>query len=130
MVPVAAAVGLSLTPSRYIAARAAGGVVLAIAANVARQAAVATRKKLAPEAMLELLRREGASSVTREQVRLPVGCVCVSCAVISLELSPPPPPHAGVGLQFSVSPRQELCFHSAETGDWCWELSKAYHAYI
>lgn len=69
MVPVAAAVGLSLTPSRYVAARAVGGVVLSIAANVARQAAMATKKKLAPEAMLELLRKEGAGNVTREQVR-------------------------------------------------------------
>lgn len=68
MVPMAAAVGLSLTPSRYVAARAAGGVVLAIAANVARQAAVATRKRQAPQAMLELLRKEGAGDVTREQV--------------------------------------------------------------
>lgn len=87
MVPVAAAVGLSLTPSRYMAARAAGGVVLAIAANVGRQAAVATRKKLAPEAMLELLRREGAGGVTREQVRLAVAIIFV---VISLEFLFPP----------------------------------------
>lgn len=70
MVPLAAAVGLSLTPSRYVAARAAGGVVLAIAANVARQAAVATRKRQAPQAMLELVRTEGAGDVTREQVSL------------------------------------------------------------
>lgn len=76
MVPVAAAIGLSLTPSRYMAARAAGGVFLAIAANVGRQAAVATRRKLAPEAMLELLRSQGAGSVTREQARLSVPCVC------------------------------------------------------
>lgn len=69
MVPLAALIGLSLTPSRYLAARVAGGGVLALTANVARQAAVATRKRQAPEALLELVREEGAAGVTREQVR-------------------------------------------------------------
>lgn len=68
MVPAAAVIGLSLTPSRYLAARAAGGVILAFAANVAKQAAEASRKRQAPEALLELVRKEGAAEVTREQV--------------------------------------------------------------
>ncbi|CAB1098104.1 unnamed protein product [Ectocarpus sp. CCAP 1310/34] len=68
MVPLATAIGLSVTPSRYLAVRAAGGAVLAIAANVLRQAVVATRKRQAPDALLELVRKEGAGNVTREQV--------------------------------------------------------------
>lgn len=74
MVPLATAIGLSVTPSRYLAVRAVGGAVLAIAANVLRQAVVATRKRQAPDALLELVRREGAGNVTREQVGLAVGC--------------------------------------------------------
>lgn len=69
MVPLAAAVGLALTPSRYLAARAAGGAVLAMVANAAKQGAVARRKRQAPEALLELVRREGAGTVRRDQVR-------------------------------------------------------------
>ncbi|CAM9821657.1 unnamed protein product [Ectocarpus sp. 6 AP-2014] len=68
MVPLATAIGLSVTPSRYLAVRAAGGAVLAIAANVLRQAVVATRKRQAPDALLELVRKEGAGNVTREQL--------------------------------------------------------------
>ncbi|CAM9711148.1 unnamed protein product, partial [Ectocarpus sp. 12 AP-2014] len=64
MVPLATAIGLSVTPSRYLAVRAAGGAVLAIAANVLRQAVVATRKRQAPDALLELVRKEGAGNVT------------------------------------------------------------------
>lgn len=68
-VPVASVLGFSLTPSRYIAARLGGGAVLGIAANVVRRVAVAERKKQAPEALLELVRTEGPSVVTRMQVR-------------------------------------------------------------
>ncbi|CAM9275179.1 unnamed protein product [Ectocarpus fasciculatus] len=68
MVPLATAIGMSVTPSRYLAVRAAGGAVLAIAANVLRQAVVATRKRQAPNALLELVRNEGAGNVTREQL--------------------------------------------------------------
>lgn len=74
MVPLATAIGMSVTPSRYLAVRAAGGAVLAIAANVLRQAVVATRKRQAPDALLELVRNEGAGNVTREQVGLVVEC--------------------------------------------------------
>ena len=72
VVPLAAAIGISLTPSRYLLARVAGGVVLATAANVGRQAAMATKKRQAPKALLGLLRREGVDEVTREQV----GAIC------------------------------------------------------
>ncbi|CAM9327973.1 unnamed protein product, partial [Scytosiphon promiscuus] len=68
MVPFAAVVGLSLTPSRYIAVRAAGGVVLASAANMLRQAVVAGKKRQAPEALLELVRAEGTDNITRRQL--------------------------------------------------------------
>lgn len=68
MVPMAAVIGLLLTPSRYLAAKVAGGVVLATIANAARQVAVATKKRQAPEALLELLREKGAGVVMREEV--------------------------------------------------------------
>lgn len=68
IVPLAAVIGLSLTPSRYLVARVAGGVVLATVANAARQAAVATKKRQAPEALLRLLRSKGAGAVMREEV--------------------------------------------------------------
>lgn len=70
VVPLAAVFGFSLTPSRYMAARIAGAVVLGIAANGVRQAAVLTRKRQAPLALLELVRTEGAGVVTRDQVLL------------------------------------------------------------
>lgn len=74
MVPFAAAVGLSLTPSKHIVARVAGGVVLASAANMVRQAVVAAKKRKAPEALLEFVRVEGSDKVTRQQVGLDVAC--------------------------------------------------------
>lgn len=68
MVPVAAVIGLSLTPSRYLAAKVAGGLVLATVANAVRQAAVASKKRQAPEVLLGLLRSKGAGAVMREEV--------------------------------------------------------------
>ena len=54
--------------------------MLALAANVARQAAVATRKRQAPGALLELVREEGAVGVTRDQVRsLSFGMAWLEC---------------------------------------------------
>lgn len=72
VVPLAAVFGFSLTPSRYTAARAAGAVILGVAANGVRQAAVLTRKRQGPQALLELVRREGPGVVTREQVHLKI----------------------------------------------------------
>lgn len=83
MVPLATAFGLSVTPSRYLAVRAAGGAVLAIAANVLRQAVVATRKRQALDALLELVREQGAGNVTREQVGLAFGLWCFASIMFS-----------------------------------------------